>query len=149
MDANGGIEIESKFDVDELAPLPRLNDLPGVQVIAEPMTFDLEAVYFDTNDLVLSAEHITLRRRTGGDDAGWHLKLPDAAGRRREIHAPLGKNVQREADVVPTTRSPDYNYTPPVAAFASTGTASRLRLGLLGACAVAVVVFALHLFGVF
>lgn len=66
---------------------------------------------------------------------------PDDLARAREI--------LREADVVPTTRSPDYNYTPPVAAFASTGTASRLRLGLLGACAVAVVVFALHLFGVF
>ncbi|WP_104201001.1 CYTH and CHAD domain-containing protein [Cryobacterium sp. Y29] len=101
MDANGGIEIERKFDVDELTPVPRLNDLPGVQAVAKLVTFDLEAVYFDTNDLVLSAAHITLRRRTGGDDAGWHLKLPEAAGRRREIHAPLGGEGQGEADVVP------------------------------------------------
>ncbi|TFD57383.1 CYTH and CHAD domain-containing protein [Cryobacterium suzukii] len=101
MDAHGGIEIERKFDVDDLAPLPRLNDLPGVQAIAEPVTFDLEAVYFDTKDLVLSSAHITLRRRTGGDDAGWHLKLPEVAGRRREIHAPLRTNVQGEADAVP------------------------------------------------
>ncbi|WP_104192881.1 CYTH and CHAD domain-containing protein [Cryobacterium sp. Y82] len=101
MDANGGIEIERKFDVDELAPLPRLQDLPGVQAIAEPVTFDLAAVYFDTHHLGLSAARITLRRRTGGDDAGWHLKLPGAAGRRCEIHAPLGKNVLGEADVVP------------------------------------------------
>lgn len=106
MDANGGIEIERKFDVDELAVLPRLNDLPGVQAIAEPVVHDLEAVYFDTNDLVLSAAHITLRRRTGGDDAGWHLKLPERAGRRREVHAPLGRHVQgvsghSEADAVP------------------------------------------------
>ena len=101
MDANGGIEIERKFDVDELAVLPPLIDLPGVQAIAEPVVHDLEAVYFDTNDLVLSAARITLRRRTGGDDAGWHLKLPQNAGRRREIHAPLGRDMQGEADAVP------------------------------------------------
>ncbi|WP_104087834.1 CYTH and CHAD domain-containing protein [Cryobacterium sp. N19] len=101
MDANGGIEIELKFDVDELALLPRLNDLPGVQAVAEPVTHDLAAVYFDTNDLVLARAHITLRRRTGGDDAGWHLKLPQGVGRRREVHAPIGKHLQDEADAVP------------------------------------------------
>ena len=101
MDTNGGIETERKFDVDETALLPRLYDLPGVQTIAAPVTHDLEAVYFDTADLVLTAQHVTLRRRTGGDDAGWHLKLPLEAGRRREIHAPLGKHVLDEADAVP------------------------------------------------
>ncbi|WP_105034675.1 CYTH and CHAD domain-containing protein [Cryobacterium aureum] len=105
MDANGSTEIERKFDVDELALLPRLNDLPGVQAIAEPVTHDLEAIYFDTNDLVLARAHITLRRRTGGDDAGWHLKLPQGAGRRREIHAPIGKHLQDEADAVPESLS--------------------------------------------
>ncbi|MDJ0337385.1 CYTH and CHAD domain-containing protein [Cryobacterium sp. PH31-O1] len=101
MDANGGIEIERKFDVDELAVLPRLTELPGVQAMAEPMVHDLAAVYFDTKDLVLTAAHITLRRRTGGDDAGWHLKLPLDGGRRREIHSPLGKHAQDKADAVP------------------------------------------------
>ena len=101
MDANGGTEIERKFDVDELTLLPRLNGLPGVQAIAEPVTHNLEAVYFDTGGLVLSSAHITLRRRTGGDDAGWHLKLPLDAGRRREIHAPLGRHAGGAADAVP------------------------------------------------
>jgi CHAD domain-containing protein len=32
---------------------------------------------------------ITLRRRTGGDDAGWHLKLPAGADTRDEIRLPL------------------------------------------------------------
>jgi hypothetical protein len=32
----------------------------------------------------------TLRRRTGGPDEGWHLKLPVGAGTRRELQAPLG-----------------------------------------------------------
>lgn len=101
MDANGGIEIERKFDVDELALLPRLNDLPGVQAIAEPVTHDLAAVYYDTGGLVLSSAQITLRRRTGGDDAGWHLKLPLDAGHRREIHAPFGRHSDSAADAVP------------------------------------------------
>ncbi|WP_104137339.1 CYTH and CHAD domain-containing protein [Cryobacterium sp. Y62] len=101
MDTNGGIETELKFDVDETTLLPRLYDLPGVQMIAAPVTHDLEAIYFDTADLVLAAQHVTLRRRTGGDDAGWHLKLPLTAGRRREIHAPLGKHTLDEADTVP------------------------------------------------
>ena len=106
MDTNGGIETELKFDVDETALLPRLYDLPGVQTVAAPVTHDLQAVYFDTADLVLTAQHVTLRRRTGGDDAGWHLKLPLDSGRRREIHAPLGKHVlvsdgHSEADAVP------------------------------------------------
>ena len=39
----------------------------------------LAATYFDTADLRLAAAGLTLRRRTGGDDAGWHLKVP--AGR--------------------------------------------------------------------
>ena len=36
----------------------------------------LHAVYYDTPGLDLAARHITLRRRTGGTDASWHLKLP-------------------------------------------------------------------------
>ena len=36
-----------------------------------------DALYFDTADLALAARRITLRRRDGGADEGWHLKLPD------------------------------------------------------------------------
>jgi CHAD domain-containing protein len=32
---------------------------------------------------------LTLRRRTGGEDAGWHLKLPAAAGARTEVGVDL------------------------------------------------------------
>jgi hypothetical protein len=35
----------------------------------------LEAVYYDAPDLRQLFEGVTLRRRTGGEDAGWHLKL--------------------------------------------------------------------------
>jgi len=32
---------------------------------------ELVATYFDTTDLALAATGVTLRRRTGGEDAGW------------------------------------------------------------------------------
>ena len=53
----------------------------------------LEATYFDTTDLALATAGVTLRRRTGGEDAGWHLKLPRATGR-LEIVLPLGRAVR-------------------------------------------------------
>ncbi|TDW31056.1 CYTH and CHAD domain-containing protein [Cryobacterium psychrophilum] len=89
MDTSSGREIELKFDVDDQSELPRLQDLPGVTGIERPVEHHLEAVYFDTDSLMLAAHHITLRRRAGGDDAGWHLKLPIGASERQEIHAPL------------------------------------------------------------
>lgn len=50
----------------------------------------LEATYFDTADRRLADAGITPRRRSGGSDAGWHLKLPAAGGHREEVHAPVG-----------------------------------------------------------
>lgn len=88
------IEIEQKFAVDEATPLPLLHELPGVDRVEQPVEHRLEAVYFDTKDLVLAANHITLRRRTGGDDAGWHLKLPEGSDGRREIREPLGEDPE-------------------------------------------------------
>ncbi|MFE5837168.1 CHAD domain-containing protein [Arthrobacter sp. NPDC056493] len=99
-----GLETEKKYDVDDGSVLPDLAAIPGVGSVAEPHEAELEAVYFDTEDLVLASRRITLRRRSGGADAGWHVKLPpdpasgpeEGPGPRREIHAPLG-----QADVVP------------------------------------------------
>ncbi len=34
---------------------------------------------------------MTLRRRSGVADAGWHLKLPGGRDTRTELHAPLGR----------------------------------------------------------
>lgn len=99
MKASQGLEIEKKYDVDDDAAVPSLEGLPGVTRMGAPHTAVLEAVYFDTDRHALSSRRITLRRRTGGSDAGWHLKLPplDAGGagpepqQRRELHAPLGQ----------------------------------------------------------
>jgi CHAD domain-containing protein len=115
--ASQGVEIEKKYDVGEDAVVPALAGLPGVDRVGEPHVTSLEAVYFDTGDHALAARRITLRRRTGGTDAGWHLKLPpgNSAGavsdagaapgagdasetgdvsepqQRRELHEPLGQ----------------------------------------------------------
>jgi CHAD domain-containing protein len=102
--ASQGIEIETKYDVGNDAAVPALEQLPGVARVGTPHTAVLEAVYFDTARHALASRRITLRRRTGGIDAGWHLKLPPEAQagsgtepqQRRELHAPLG-----QPDVVP------------------------------------------------
>ncbi len=87
------VEIERKYDVAEGTALPRLKDLPGVAEVDKPVKHRLEAEYFDTEDLRLTSRQITLRRRTGGTDAGWHLKLPAEAGERHEYHEPLGQDT--------------------------------------------------------
>jgi inorganic triphosphatase YgiF len=76
VDERNGIESERKFDVRPDVPAPPLGALPGVLRVGGAAEHHLEAIYFDTVDLALAAHGITLRRRTGGHDAGWHLKLP-------------------------------------------------------------------------
>ncbi|MDY0811357.1 CYTH and CHAD domain-containing protein [Kitasatospora purpeofusca] len=80
------LETERKFD--GTAALPPL-ELPGVAKVVPAGPQDLDAVYYDTPDLDLLSRQVTLRRRTGGGDAGWHLKLPTGTDSREEIHAPL------------------------------------------------------------
>ena len=90
----GHLEVERKFDVDGGFALPDLTGVDGVASADPPVEHDLEAVYHDTADLRLARARVTLRRRTGGHDAGWHLKLPAAAGARQEVHEPLGRAVR-------------------------------------------------------
>jgi CHAD domain-containing protein len=86
------VEIERKYDVQDGAAFPKLKDLPGVAHVDKPVKHRLEAEYFDTEDLRLASREITLRRRTGGSDAGWHLKLPAGPGERHEYHEPFGQD---------------------------------------------------------
>jgi CHAD domain-containing protein len=87
-------ELELKFSVHEPFTLPDVAaDGAGVARVEPTGKATLRATYYDTEDLRLAREGITLRRRTGGSDAGWHLKLPllgDHPGARDEIAAPLG-----------------------------------------------------------
>jgi CHAD domain-containing protein len=87
----GHLEVERKLDVDGAFALPDLTDVDGVAAADPPVEHALQAVYHDTPDLRLARARVTLRRRTGGSDAGWHLKLPAAAGARQEVHQPLGQ----------------------------------------------------------
>ena len=87
------LETEQKFDVSQDFVVPDLSGVLDASGVTEPEVRLLTASYFDTADLRLAAAKITLRRRTGGTDAGWHLKLPKSAGTRREMQAPLGDSA--------------------------------------------------------
>jgi CHAD domain-containing protein len=86
------LETERKYEADLTSALPDLTGLPQVAAESEPQELQLEAEYFDTTDLRLLRAGITLRRRTGGDDAGWHLKLPAGPEARQELRLPLGRS---------------------------------------------------------
>ena len=83
------LEIERTYGPAPGADLPDLATLPGVVQVEGAGPHELEATYFDTADLVLVRAGVSLRRRTGGDDEGWHLKVPYGPGR-VEIREPLG-----------------------------------------------------------
>jgi CHAD domain-containing protein len=89
------LEVERKFDVDPTFAVPELTDLGEGTAVEGPVEHSLEAVYFDTPDFRLIGSRITLRRRTGGTDEGWHLKLPADDGARWEQHSPLGRAAKR------------------------------------------------------
>lgn len=90
-------EVEAKFRVHPPFVLPDITcETTGVAAVEGPTVHELRAVYWDTSDLRLAREGITLRHREGeGDKDGWHLKLPvheagvpDAStGTREEVHA--------------------------------------------------------------
>ncbi|QFZ17144.1 CYTH and CHAD domain-containing protein [Saccharothrix syringae] len=87
-------ETERKYEAPDGTSLPDLGGLPGVAAAAGPEEQRLEAVYYDTADLRLARAGLTLRRRTGGDDAGWHLKLPVGGDTREEVRLPAGRAAE-------------------------------------------------------
>jgi CHAD domain-containing protein len=86
------LETERKFEIEAGAPLPGLG---GLVHVGEAREHRMRAVYVDTPDLLLVRHRITLRRREGGGDEGWHLKLPREGSARVEVHAPLGEGAGR------------------------------------------------------
>ncbi|MEU4693394.1 CYTH and CHAD domain-containing protein [Actinoplanes sp. NPDC023714] len=89
-------ETERKYDVPETFELPELAGVAGIADLGGAETHDLDATYFDTEDLRLMRNRRTLRRRAGGNDAGWHLKTP-GDGEGRTEHRVNG----HEGDTVP------------------------------------------------
>jgi CHAD domain-containing protein len=88
-------ETETKYEAEADTQVPRLDGLPGVRATRGPELQQLEAEYYDTADLRLLRAGITLRRRKGGHDAGWHLKLPAGGASREELALPLGRTGRR------------------------------------------------------
>lgn len=106
------IEIERKLTVPQDFSLAQvteaLQSLEAVTEVKPERKRTLVAVYYDTSDFRLARARVTLRRRTGGNDSGWHLKLPgDGLGGagNTEVALPLragrpGRVPQPLADMV-------------------------------------------------
>lgn len=83
------LEVERKFDVVESTVAPSFEGIAAVARVDKSPIESLDATYFDTPTQDLARNKVTLRRRTGGHDAGWHLKLPAGPDARTEVRAPL------------------------------------------------------------
>ncbi|MGH3781477.1 MAG: CHAD domain-containing protein [Pseudonocardiaceae bacterium] len=98
-------ETERKYEAIEGLELLDPVESLGFGAGTGPQEQDLVAVYFDTADLRLIRAGVTLRRREGGSDAGWHLKLPAGKDSREELRLPLGRAARRPpAELVALTR---------------------------------------------
>jgi len=87
-------ERELTFDVDDDWELPDLSALVPEGGRIETAQHDLSATYYDTERSTLRLLGLTLRHREGGEDAGWHLKIPTEDAR-TEVQS------QAAADSVP------------------------------------------------
>ena len=79
------MERETKFDVPDGFEVP---DPDAFAERIERATVHLVSTYYDTAELSLLGHRVTLRRREGDADTGWHLKIPTGAAR-TELHLPL------------------------------------------------------------
>lgn len=91
------LEIERTYDLPDDASLPDLIGVGGIMQVDHQEPFELDATYWDTERYDLVAAHVTVRRRTGGPDAGWHIKRAESDTVRHEEHFPLTD----DADTVP------------------------------------------------
>ncbi len=91
------VEVERKYVLPDGVDLPDLTRVPDVATV-EHRNDNLDAAYYDTKDLALLHSRVTLRRRTGGTDAGWHLKTPhtDDESARTEFGVPLQDDMPAE-----------------------------------------------------
>jgi inorganic triphosphatase YgiF len=103
------LETEQKYDADADFVLPKLGTLPELRGRrpADARRIYLSATYYDTDDLDLLKHKVTLRRRVGGDDEGWHLKLPVRKDTRQEVHAPLDAGASGSVPARLTARVED------------------------------------------
>lgn len=79
-------EREVTFDVDDDWAVPDLSALAPAGGRLETARHELTATYYDTDRSTLRLLGLTLRHREGGEDAGWHLKIP-AGDARTEVQS--------------------------------------------------------------
>ena len=70
-----------KFEVDPDRGLPQVMDLVPDGGDLDQEVRRLENTYFDTPGAGLRMFGITLRRRVGGSETGWQLKVPNGTAR--------------------------------------------------------------------
>lgn len=124
------LEIERKYDVEAGTPVPDWSALPGVVRVGAPEPRDLDARYFDTADGALAGALTALRRRTGGPDAGWHVKQATAEGK-LETHWPLDQGVDAAAAARADIDDPAVDTAVPAAIAASLDRITRSPLGVI------------------
>lgn len=82
------LEVERKYSLNSGQVVP---SLAAIAALGPAETFNMVATYYDAPDYRLTRAKQVIRRRTGGPDEGWHLKLPGTeADQRIEFHEPLG-----------------------------------------------------------
>jgi CHAD domain-containing protein len=86
------IERERKFEVPADFEVPDLQGVVPPGAVLERSVQRLRSDYYDTADHAVRRAGMTLRRRTGTDDVGWHLKLPHGE-HREELHFDLSDEV--------------------------------------------------------
>jgi CHAD domain-containing protein len=92
-------EREDKYEVPSGFAIPDLRSVLPDGGSLEEGTVHLTSTYFDTDAHDLRRARLTLRRRDGDADVGWHLKLP-AGIARTEVREPLTENLpQRLLDL--------------------------------------------------
>ncbi|MDG4823182.1 CYTH and CHAD domain-containing protein [Asanoa sp. WMMD1127] len=93
------LERERKYESPADFRLPDLVG-DGVAAVDEPTVTTLDATYYDTPELRLVRAALALRRRTGGADAGWHLKVGAAGGARTEHQRALTSGTTPPRDLM-------------------------------------------------
>ncbi|MFE9059085.1 CYTH and CHAD domain-containing protein [Streptomyces mutabilis] len=121
-------ETERKYEPSSpgVDGLPDLSGAGPVASVTAAGVEELDAVYHDTADLRLAGSSATLRRRTGGPDAGWHLKLPLTGDTREEMRSPLSDDVPQALRELLLSRTRGARLRP-VVRIRSTRTVRHLR----------------------
>jgi CHAD domain-containing protein len=95
-------EQEDKYEVDSDWVMPQITDLVPDGGRFDQQVRQLDSTYFDTSGAGLRVFGITLRRRVGGSETGWQLKVPNgtartelqSGSRTKTLPAALAKGVE-------------------------------------------------------